>query len=615
MCVLVFSVGAINAQVITWTGATDTDFGTATNWDLGTIPNGSNDVVIATSANAPTLNATLSSLGNADDYVNHLTGASGTPLTVSVGLPVWSGGGNFFGGDLNIETGGSLNFRNSLYLGLTGNPSVINVNDGALNAKSFFLVSQNANCTININGGTVSSEAGTSSDRNKAITIGGYYGYGTINVNGGTLKSANPTTGLELDIRSDRTGAGHVTVDNGSIVLRNNQSALVPQWIIDGKLKAVAGKEIVVVVTPSVAEEEGYTTITASAIAAPKEVAYLTKTVSMAAGASTVDNDAIIRMLQADVNFNVTVIQDPTGSEDLSIYDLVIVQETFGSSDPIWDGLADVQNITVPTIFNKAYAWQANKNHISSAASLVTKSASLSISIPDPVRQADPLFSGIDFSGGNDIQLFNDLSTDDIGTAGGGTNGIHVLNDIEINDDPNAVGNSVGIGGGTLHATTADVTTPAAALVFNELRKGTQIGTDPADVLQAPVIAFGMSYGAIALGDGANMTSEALTIWRNAAYHLTGMMSPSTLYNNPALGVDDFADSASNVSTNVNAIGNRIYVSNVKSTSEINIYSITGALVKAFKTNEDTNFSFKSGLWIATVKTLEGQKSIKLLMK
>ncbi|WP_370479157.1 T9SS type A sorting domain-containing protein [Tamlana flava] len=72
---------------------------------------------------------------------------------------------------------------------------------------------------------------------------------------------------------------------------------------------------------------------------------------------------------------------------------------------------------------------------------------------------------------------------------------------------------------------------------------------------------------------------------------------------------------AANVSTNVRAVGNRIYVSDVKLDTEINIYSMTGALVKSLKTSNDTDFSFKSGLYIATVKTAEGQKSVKLLTK
>lgn len=77
------------------------------------------------------------------------------------------------------------------------------------------------------------------------------------------------------------------------------------------------------------------------------------------------------------------------------------------------------------------------------------------------------------------------------------------------------------------------------------------------------------------------------------------------------LGVDDLA---STVTTDVKAVGNRIYVSNVKSSTEVKIYAITGALVKEFKTNSDVDFAFKSGLYIATVKTAEGQKSVKLLL-
>lgn len=68
------------------------------------------------------------------------------------------------------------------------------------------------------------------------------------------------------------------------------------------------------------------------------------------------------------------------------------------------------------------------------------------------------------------------------------------------------------------------------------------------------------------------------------------------------------------VTTDVQAIGNRIYVTNVKSSTEVKIYAITGALVKEFKTNSNTDFVFKSGLYIATVKTAEGQKSVKLLL-
>ncbi|MFD0990095.1 T9SS type A sorting domain-containing protein [Mariniflexile jejuense] len=103
-----------------------------------------------------------------------------------------------------------------------------------------------------------------------------------------------------------------------------------------------------------------------------------------------------------------------------------------------------------------------------------------------------------------------------------------------------------------------------------------------------------------------------LYIYGDASNNLYRVEVSGANVTTPALGLDN---ANSRVSTNIQAVSNRIYVSNVKSVTEINIYSITGALVKTFKTNSDTDFSLKSGLYIATLKTVEGQKTVKLLMK
>ena len=80
--------------------------------------------------------------------------------------------------------------------------------------------------------------------------------------------------------------------------------------------------------------------------------------------------------------------------------------------------------------------------------------------------------------------------------------------------------------------------------------------------------------------------------------------------SNTLLGLEN---NTSPVTTNVHASGNKIYISNVKTSSEVNIYSITGALVKSIKTKNNTDFTINSGLYIATIKTNEGQKSVKLV--
>jgi len=78
-----------------------------------------------------------------------------------------------------------------------------------------------------------------------------------------------------------------------------------------------------------------------------------------------------------------------------------------------------------------------------------------------------------------------------------------------------------------------------------------------------------------------------------------------------SLGVDDVFASGSSVK--VSGYNNRIYVSNVKSNTKINIYSLNGALVKSLNTKTDTDFNFKNGLWIVTIKDADGQKVLKVL--
>lgn len=102
-----------------------------------------------------------------------------------------------------------------------------------------------------------------------------------------------------------------------------------------------------------------------------------------------------------------------------------------------------------------------------------------------------------------------------------------------------------------------------------------------------------------------------LYIYNDASCNLYKIeASPASALGTTTLSIDS---KASPVSTNVHASGNRIYVSGVKTSSEINIYSITGALVKSFKTDEDMDFAFRTGFFIATIKTSEGEKSVKLV--
>ena len=77
------------------------------------------------------------------------------------------------------------------------------------------------------------------------------------------------------------------------------------------------------------------------------------------------------------------------------------------------------------------------------------------------------------------------------------------------------------------------------------------------------------------------------------------------------LSTDEFKNETATVFSN----GNQVMVSNVKSNTTIAIYAITGALVKTIETNSDTNFNLNPGFYIAKVKSSEGEKSVKLLVR
>ncbi|MGJ5641203.1 hypothetical protein [Formosa sp. S-31] len=80
---------------------------------------------------------------------------------------------------------------------------------------------------------------------------------------------------------------------------------------------------------------------------------------------------------------------------------------------------------------------------------------------------------------------------------------------------------------------------------------------------------------------------------------------------NTTLGLEDLSIQGG---SDIKAVGNRVVLSNVKSETEVNIYAVTGALIQTLTTSKDMSFEFKPGLWFATVKSAEGQKSTKLLV-
>ncbi|NHN25815.1 hypothetical protein FIA58_009025 [Flavobacterium jejuense] len=68
-----------------------------------------------------------------------------------------------------------------------------------------------------------------------------------------------------------------------------------------------------------------------------------------------------------------------------------------------------------------------------------------------------------------------------------------------------------------------------------------------------------------------------------------------------------------NSSVNIYSYANTIIVSNVKSNTTINVYSIDGRLVKSLETRFNSTFEMGSGIWIVVAKSDRAQKSFKLV--
>lgn len=90
---------------------------------------------------------------------------------------------------------------------------------------------------------------------------------------------------------------------------------------------------------------------------------------------------------------------------------------------------------------------------------------------------------------------------------------------------------------------------------------------------------------------------------------VTGQLGTTTL---STLGT---ANSPMKSKAKVYAKGNTICIADLNSkNTNIQIYTASGSLVKTVKTSSDINFDLKSGVYIVTVKSAEGEKSVKVLL-
>jgi len=114
----------------------------------------------------------------------------------------------------------------------------------------------------------------------------------------------------------------------------------------------------------------------------------------------------------------------------------------------------------------------------------------------------------------------------------------------------------------------------------------------------------------------ANYTGGAgtLFVYGDAACNLYKMQVIGATVSAPVLSTNDFKLTSS---VNVFSNGKQLSIANVVSETQVEVYNMTGALVKTAKTNSDTtlDMSLSAGFYIVKVRSAEGEKAVKVIMK
>ena len=86
----------------------------------------------------------------------------------------------------------------------------------------------------------------------------------------------------------------------------------------------------------------------------------------------------------------------------------------------------------------------------------------------------------------------------------------------------------------------------------------------------------------------------------------------SILANNDTLSTQNNNQKSS---VKIYAIGNEIYISNIKNNTKVSIYSMTGNLLKTVSINKEFSANLPKGVWIVNTQSSEGIFSSKILIK
>jgi hypothetical protein len=296
-------------------------------------------------------------------------------------------------------------------------------------------------------------------------------------------------------------------------------------------------------------------------VSAQKKVGYFTKQKDMDATAATVDNDPIIKMLKSDPNIalSVVIVSDATTgyTADLSGYDAIVVQESFGGGDGILQpaGALAITKLVKPTVYNKTYAFRNGRAIVGGSGTGAEEKGILGITIESTAAGHD-LFKGIT---GTSPELFKSGSAD----SGADT-------------DTKALNYATGVTMSATNTLLAKPTGSAAAIVMcvNDIPKGTTLESE---TTAARMIVLGMNFGAMCKNNASNLTTAGLTLWRNAVYSAAGLTVPTTPASSEMQKINNLSYYRD---------GNRIQVQfGVAQKADVSVYNLAGVLITKMNVN------------------------------
>lgn len=308
-----------------------------------------------------------------------------------------------------------------------------------------------------------------------------------------------------------------------------------------------------------------------------KKIAYITNP-----SATNYKNDSrILPMLKGLEDCYVMEVDASQANYDFSHYDLVVISEIPGSSDPLMITLKDVAK---PILNMKVFEYKTSETTWSWATTGYGDNYSATTVTVASDMMDHPMFKNVNFSNGNEIQMVDSVST----------KALSYMNPINFTSTNGTLSN------------VATIKNDTNVVIF-EAAAGTGIsGTK----LSNNFIQIGLNSSSY-----ANVSNEGLKVIRNACYYLMGMETGSDIVN---------VESNSNITVYPNPIKNeaKLTLKGEKGNVQIKIINTLGEVVKSIFTciTENTEEisinrgNLPNGIYTLSVETNNNLTTRKIIL-